>query len=161
MGNRGNAGNKIFLVEPGRAPRQLTTDARDHFSPIWLKGEDALAVLANHGDGMGWWRLDPHTGRERLLFHLTDVQRPAGVQTQVIGPSAGMSISADFTRLAVAYVRDGVPNLWTTTLVAQRPGAAARAAHLRVGRAARSGRGRTTAPGSPTSAAAAATRRSA
>ena len=55
MGNRGNAGNKIFLVEPGRPPRQLTTDARDHFSPFWLRGEKALAVLANHGDGIGWW----------------------------------------------------------------------------------------------------------
>ena len=27
-----------------------------------------------------------------------------------------MAISSDFRRLAVAYVRDGVPNLWTTTL---------------------------------------------
>ena len=72
MGNRGNAGNKIFLVEPGRPPRQLTTDARDHFSPFWLRGENALAVLANHGDGMGWWRLDPATGREQLLFPLND-----------------------------------------------------------------------------------------
>ncbi len=121
MGNRGNAGNKIFLVRPGTSPQQLTTDARDHFSPMWLKNEDALAMLANHGDGMGWWRLDPHTGRERLLFTLTDVPRPAGVQSQVVGPSAGMSISADFTRLAVAFIRDGVPNLWTTTLVGQRP----------------------------------------
>ena len=50
----------------GPGPRQLTTDGRDHFSPQWLKGEDALAMLANHGDGMGWWRLDPPTGRERL-----------------------------------------------------------------------------------------------
>ena len=53
VGNRGNAGNNIFLVEPGRPPRQLTTDARDHYSPFWLQGEDALAVLANHGDGIG------------------------------------------------------------------------------------------------------------
>jgi Tol biopolymer transport system component/DNA-binding winged helix-turn-helix (wHTH) protein len=121
MGNRGNAGNKIFLVDPGRSPRQLTTDARDHFSPMWLKGEDALAVLSNHGDGIAWWRLDPHTGRERLLFSLADVQRPAGVQTQVVGPSAGMAISSDFTRLAIAYVRDGVANLWTTTMRGQRP----------------------------------------
>jgi Tol biopolymer transport system component len=88
---------------------------------MWLKGDDALAMLANHGDGMGWWRLDPRTGGERLLFNLTDVARPAGVQSQVIGPSAGMSISADFTRLAVAYVRNGVPNLWTTTLADRRP----------------------------------------
>ena len=116
MGNRGNAGNKIFLVEPGRPPRQLTTDARDHFSPFWLRGENALAVLANHGDGMGWWRLEAGTGREQPLFLLNQIARPPGVQTQVVGPAAGMAISGDFRRLAVAYVRDGVPNLWTTTL---------------------------------------------
>jgi Tol biopolymer transport system component/DNA-binding winged helix-turn-helix (wHTH) protein len=123
MGNRGNAGNKIFLVEPGRPPRQLTTDARDHFSPFWLRGENALAVVANHGDGAGWWRLDPATGREQLLFLLQQIARPAGVQTQVVGPSAGMAISSDFRRLAVAYVRDGVPNLWTTTLGPHGPNA--------------------------------------
>jgi Tol biopolymer transport system component/DNA-binding winged helix-turn-helix (wHTH) protein len=116
MGNRGNAGNKIFLVEPGRPPRQLTTDARDHFSPFWLRGENALAVLANHGDGMGWWRLESGTGREQRLFLLNQIARPPGVQAQVVGPAAGMAISADFRRLAVAYVRDGVPNLWTATL---------------------------------------------
>jgi Tol biopolymer transport system component len=121
VGNRGNAGNKIFLVEPGRNPRQLTTDARDHFSPFWLKGQNALAVLANHGDGIGWWRLDPDTGRERLLFYLKDVVKPAGVQSQVIGPSAGQSISPDFRHLAVAYIRDGVPNLWTTQLGERGP----------------------------------------
>ena len=116
MGNRGNAGNKIYLVDPGRPPRQLTTDARDHFSPFWLRGENALAVLANHGDGVGWWRLDAATGREQLLFPLDRMARPAGVQAQVVGPAAGMAISSDFRRLAVAYARDGVPNLWTTTL---------------------------------------------
>ena len=116
MGNRGNAGNKIFLVEPTRPPRQLTTDARDHFSPFWLRGDNALAVLANHGDVVGWWRLDPATGRERLLFPLDQITRPPDVQAQVVGPAAGMAISADFRRLAIAYVRDGVPNLWTGTL---------------------------------------------
>jgi hypothetical protein len=116
VGNRGNAGNKIFLVEPGRPPRQLTTDARDHFAPFWLRGEHALAVLANHGDGMAWWRLEPDTGREQLLFRTATVARPPGVQTQVAGSTAGMAISSDFRRLAVAYVRDGVPNLWTSML---------------------------------------------
>jgi Tol biopolymer transport system component/DNA-binding winged helix-turn-helix (wHTH) protein len=123
MGNRGNAGNKIFLVEPGQAPRQLTSDARDHFSPFWVRGENALAVLANHGDGIGWWRLDPATGRERLLFPLAAITRPPAVQTQIVGPAAGMAISGDLKRLAVAYVRDGVPNLWTTTLGPHGPAA--------------------------------------
>jgi hypothetical protein len=121
VGNRGNAGNKVFLAQPGGPPRQLTTDARDHFSPFWLRGENALAVLANHGDGLGWWRLEPDTGRERLLFYVADVKRPAGLTSNVIGPSAGMSISADLRHLAVAFIHDGVPNLWTVDLGASGP----------------------------------------
>jgi Tol biopolymer transport system component/DNA-binding winged helix-turn-helix (wHTH) protein len=115
-GNRGNATNQIFVAEPGRPLRQLTTDPRNHFSPIWLTNQDAVAVLADHDDNLGWWLVDPRTGRERLAFNVRDIPRPAGLQAQVIGPSAGMSISRDFTRLAVAYVRDGVPNLWTAEL---------------------------------------------
>jgi Tol biopolymer transport system component/DNA-binding winged helix-turn-helix (wHTH) protein len=121
VGNRGNAGNKVFLVEPGRSPRQLTTDARDHHSPFWVMSEQAIATLANHGDGMGWWLIDPATGRERFAFALADVKRPAGVTSHVIGPSAGMSISPDFTHLAIAYIRDGVPNLWTADLGPRGP----------------------------------------
>jgi Tol biopolymer transport system component/DNA-binding winged helix-turn-helix (wHTH) protein len=121
VGNRGNAGNKIFLVEPGRSPRQLTTDARDHHSPTWITSEHAIAALANHGDGMGWWLIDPATGRERFAFALADVTRPAGVTSHVIGPSAGMSISADFKHLAIAFIRDGIPNLWTADLGPRGP----------------------------------------
>ena len=116
VGNRGGSGNRIFLAEDGRPPRQITTDARDHFGPLWIAGEDALAVVANHGDGLAWYRLDPATGRERLIFPLRAVPRPAGVEAQVIGPSAGQAMSRDLRRLAVAYVREGVANLWTTEL---------------------------------------------
>jgi DNA-binding winged helix-turn-helix (wHTH) protein/Tol biopolymer transport system component len=116
IGNRGNAGSKIFLVEPGRSPRQLTTDGRDHFSPFWITGRGALAVLADHGDGLGWWLVDPETGRERPLFPLAAIPKPPGVQAQIIGPSVGQAVSPDFSRLAVAYVRDGIANLWTAPL---------------------------------------------
>jgi Tol biopolymer transport system component/DNA-binding winged helix-turn-helix (wHTH) protein len=115
-GNRGHATNQIFMVDRDRTIRQLTTDARDHFSPIWLTNQDAVAVLSDHGGNLGWWLVDPQTGRERLAFNVRDIPRPAGLQAQVIGPSAGMSLGRDFTRLAVAYVRDGVPNLWTAEL---------------------------------------------
>ena len=121
VGNRGNAGNKIFLVEPGGSPRQLTTDARDHHSPSWVRSEHAIAALANHGDGMGWWLIDPATGRERFVFALSGVTRPPGVTSQVIGPSAGMAFSSDFTHLAIAFIRDGIPNLWTATLSPKGP----------------------------------------
>jgi Tol biopolymer transport system component/DNA-binding winged helix-turn-helix (wHTH) protein len=121
VGNRGNAGNKIFLVEPGRSPRQLTTDARDHHSPSWVTGMNVIAALADHGDGMGWWLIDPATGRERFGFALADAKRPPGVTSNVIGPAAGMSLSPDFRRLAVAFIRDGVPNLWTADLGPRGP----------------------------------------
>ena len=121
VGNRGNAGNKIFLVEPGRGPRQLTTDARDHHSPTWVTSENAVAALANHGEGMGWWLIDPVTGRERAAFALADIARPPGVTSHVIGPSAGMSISPDFRHLAIAFIRDGIPNLWTADLGPRGP----------------------------------------
>jgi Tol biopolymer transport system component/DNA-binding winged helix-turn-helix (wHTH) protein len=118
-GNRGNATNQIFVAEPGRPLRQLTTDPRDHFSPIWLTNQDAVAVLADHDGTYGWWLVDPRTGRERLALDVPDIQRPAGLQAQVVGPSAGMAISHDFSRFAVAYVRDGVPNLWTADIGAR------------------------------------------
>jgi Tol biopolymer transport system component len=121
VGDRGNAGNNIFLVEPGHAPRQLTTDGRDHFVPFWIQGENALAVFANHGDGPGWWRLDPVTGREDLIFRARDLPTPAGVQPLAVGAVMSTSISSNLRRVAVAYVRDGVPNLWLGSLEARRP----------------------------------------
>ena len=119
VGNRGNAGNNIYLVDPGKPPRQLTTDARDHYVPFWIQGADALAVYSDHGDGPAWWRLDPATGREELLFRASDIPRPAGVQSQVMGAAMGTTISADLRHVAVAYIRDGVPNLWTGGLDAR------------------------------------------
>jgi Tol biopolymer transport system component/DNA-binding winged helix-turn-helix (wHTH) protein len=116
MGNRGNAGNRIFLVVPGGPPRQITTDATNHFSPAWIDGQDALAVLANHGDGLAWWRLDPHTGQEQRLFAVADVRAPAGAESFVIGPSGGMALSPDLRRVAIAYIHRGVPNLWVAGL---------------------------------------------
>jgi DNA-binding winged helix-turn-helix (wHTH) protein/Tol biopolymer transport system component len=121
IGNRGNAGAKIFVVAPDGTPRQVTTDARDHFSPFWVRGTGGLAVLSDHGDGLAWWLVDPDTGRERPLFPLSAVPRPDGVQTRITGPSAGQAISADFSRLAVALVRDGVPNIWTAPLALHGP----------------------------------------
>jgi Tol biopolymer transport system component len=61
------------------------------------------------------------TGREELLFRTRDVARPAGVEGLVMGMAMGTAISTNLRRLAVAYVRDGVPNLWTGGLSARRP----------------------------------------
>jgi Tol biopolymer transport system component/DNA-binding winged helix-turn-helix (wHTH) protein len=121
VGNRGNADSNIFLLVPGALPRQLTTDGHDHYVPFWIQGEDAIAVFTNHGDGPGWWRLDPRTGREELLFHARDLARPADAQALVMGAAMGTAISSNLRRLAVAYMRDGVPNLWTGSLTARRP----------------------------------------
>jgi Tol biopolymer transport system component len=57
----------------------------------------------------------------RRAFALADVPRPRGVTSHVIGPSAGMSISPDFRHIAIAFIRDGVPNLWAAALGPKGP----------------------------------------
>ncbi|HUR32477.1 MAG TPA: hypothetical protein VM032_01690 [Vicinamibacterales bacterium] len=121
IGNRGNGRNDIFLVVPGSEPRQLTADGRDHGAPFWLAGDRAIAVIADHGDGPAFWALDPDNGQERLLFTVASIPQPPGVQSQVRGPSAGLALTRDLAGVAAAFIRDGVPNVWTMALGARGP----------------------------------------
>jgi len=121
IGSLGRQGNQIYLVLPNEPPRQLTTDAPDHGGAMWLDGDRGLAVISDHGDGPAYWRLDPDTGHERLLFRLSDLHQPPGIQSQIRGPGGGLALTRDLSRLAVAYIHDGVPNIWTMMLEAGRP----------------------------------------
>jgi Tol biopolymer transport system component/DNA-binding winged helix-turn-helix (wHTH) protein len=116
IGYHSKGGGQIYLIGADGSSQQVTTDRGDHGGPLWIAGRDPLAILANHGDGPGYWRLDPETGHERLLFPLSALPAPPGVQSQIRGPSAGVWLTTDLSKLAVAYVRDGVPNLWTIAL---------------------------------------------
>ena len=90
MGNRGNAGNKIFLVEPGARAAPADDRRARPLQPDLAAGRGRRSRCSpTTATAWRWWRLDPHTGRERLLFHADRVARPAGVQAQVIGPVGG------------------------------------------------------------------------
>jgi Tol biopolymer transport system component/DNA-binding winged helix-turn-helix (wHTH) protein len=116
IGYHSKGGGQIYVIGPDGSARQVTTDRGDHGGPVWLADGKTLAILADHGDGPGYWRLDPETGHEQRLFRLSALPVPPNVQSQIRGPNAGVWLTADLSRLAVAYVRDGVPNLWTLAL---------------------------------------------
>jgi Tol biopolymer transport system component len=116
IGYHSKGGGQIYVIGADGRSRQVTTDRGDHGGPLWLADGKTLAILADHGDGYGYWTLDPDTGREQLLFRLSALPVPPNVQSQIRGPNAGVWLTADLSRLAVAYIRDGVPNLWTIAL---------------------------------------------
>lgn len=121
LGNRGNAVNQIFLAADDGAPRQLTTDAAEHGGPFWLEGDREIAVVADHGDGPAYWALDPDTGHERALLRLADLKPPPDVDAQVKGPAAGLAFTHDASHLAVAYLQQNVPNIWTIAVSKHGP----------------------------------------
>jgi Tol biopolymer transport system component len=112
----------IFLLAPGPALRQLTTDPPNHGGPQWTPGEREIAFVTDHGKGPGYWAVDPETGRERPLFLLAELPRPPGKsQASSAAPSTNIAFSRDFTRLVMAIVQNGTPNLWVASLRGMRP----------------------------------------
>jgi Tol biopolymer transport system component len=82
-----------------------------------LPGDREIALVADHGEGPAFWAVDPETGRERLLFTLAELPRPPGPsQPSTASPAANIAIARDFTRVAMAIVRDGRPNIWIAGL---------------------------------------------
>jgi Tol biopolymer transport system component/DNA-binding winged helix-turn-helix (wHTH) protein len=122
VGSRQGANTALFLLLPDGRLRQLTTDPANHSGPQWMPGEREIAFVTDHQDGPGFWAIDPETGRERLLFRRTDFPRPPpGSQASTAAPATNVAFTRDFTRLALAVVRDGAPNLWVTSLRNLRP----------------------------------------
>jgi Tol biopolymer transport system component/DNA-binding winged helix-turn-helix (wHTH) protein len=116
IGYHSKGGGQIYVIDRDGHSQQVTTDRGDHGGPLWMADGKTLAILANHGDGAGYWTLDPETGHERLLFRLSALPVPPNVQSQMRGPNAGVWLTSDLSKAAVAYVRDGIPNLWTIAL---------------------------------------------
>ena len=91
------------------------TDARESHSAPSAESGNALAVLATTAT-VGLGGSSRHRSRAAVV---PAGERPhaSGVQTQVVGRRGGDGPSAATCGvLAVAYVRDGVPNCWTATL---------------------------------------------
>jgi Tol biopolymer transport system component len=122
VGSRSGSNTSLFLLAPRAPLRQLTTDPPHHGGPLWMPGEREIAFVTNHGEGPGFWAVDPETGRERMLFLLAELpQPPAGSRDSTAAPFLNIAIARDFTRLAMAVVRDGAPNLWVASLRESRP----------------------------------------
>lgn len=119
-GSRHGSGANLFLLE-GAAPRQITTDSSSHSGPHWTPGGRDIAFVVDHGEGPGFWVVDPETGRERLLFPLSALHPPASTQPSPAAPAANIAIAPDFTRLAMSIVKDGTPNIWVAPLRDSRP----------------------------------------
>ncbi len=117
VGLRPGSHTGLYLLLPDGGVRQLTTDPPNHGGPVWMPGEKEIAFVTNHGDGVGFWALDPETARERKLFLLSSLPRPPGQShPSTAAPSTGISFSRDFRRLAMAIVQDGTSNVWIAGL---------------------------------------------
>jgi Tol biopolymer transport system component len=121
VGSRHGVGAAIYTLAPDGAPVQLTADAASHTGPQWMPGERELAMVADHGQGPGFWAADTTTRRERMLFALDALSLPAGGCLSPAAPAANIAIAPDFSRLAMSIVKDGVPNLWLAPLRDARP----------------------------------------
>jgi Tol biopolymer transport system component/DNA-binding winged helix-turn-helix (wHTH) protein len=121
VGSKPGASGSLFMLAGNGTLRQLTTDESDHVGPQWLPGEREIAFVSNHREGAGFWALEPDTGRERLLFRFSDLPRPADNQPTTAAPEANLAFTKDFSRLVMAVVQDGIPNLWVGGMQEQRP----------------------------------------
>lgn len=122
VGSRHGDDASLFLLSRNGSLRQLTTDETSHGGPQWMPGEREIAFVSDHSQGRGFWALDPESGRERLLFRYADLPRaPDNSQASTASPSTNIAFSKDFSRLVMAVVRDGTPNLWVGTMQDMRP----------------------------------------
>jgi Tol biopolymer transport system component len=122
VGNRRGASGSLFLLARNGSLRQVTTDESHHTGPQWMPGEREIAFVSDHREGAGFWALDPESGRERLLFRHSDLPRPPGnSQPSTASPEANIAFTKDFSRLAMAFITDGIPNLWVGAMQDVRP----------------------------------------
>ena len=78
--------------------------------------------MTDHGQGPGFWAVQPDTGRERLLFPLSSIPKaPGRTQPTTAAPSTGISFTRDFSRMAIAVVQNGAPNVWVARLQDFKP----------------------------------------
>ena len=122
IGSRHGDDASLFLLPPGGSLRQVTTDEASHGAPQWMPGEREVAFVSDHAGGSGFWALDLDSGRERLLFRYDELPRaPDDAQASTASPGVNIAFTRDFSRLVMAVVRDGTPNLWVGMMQDMRP----------------------------------------
>jgi Tol biopolymer transport system component len=81
-----------------------------------------MAFVSNHAGGSGFWAIDVDSGRERLLFRYDELPAaPDDTQASTASPGVNIAFTRDFSRLVMAVVRNGTPNLWVGSMLDMRP----------------------------------------
>lgn len=122
VGERAGSNVQLFLLAPPAPMRQITVDRANHGGGQWLPGEREIAYVTDLPEGPGFAAIAPDDGRTRSLFLLSDLPHPPGPsQPSTAAPGTNHVFSPDFSRLAMAIVQDGRPNIWLAGLQHQHP----------------------------------------
>jgi Tol biopolymer transport system component/DNA-binding winged helix-turn-helix (wHTH) protein len=122
IGSRQGADGSLLLLPPDGTLHQVTTDESNHSGPQWMPGEREVAFVSNHAGGSGFWAIDVDSGRERLLFRYDELPAaPDDTQASTASPGVNIAFTRDFSRLVMAVVRNGTPNLWVGSMLDMRP----------------------------------------
>jgi Tol biopolymer transport system component len=102
--------------------RQLTVDRANHGFAQWMPGDREIAHFTELPEGPGFAAIDTENGRMRSLFLLSDLPHPPGrSQASTASPGSNVAFSPEFSRVAMAIVQDGRPNIWVAGLRHERP----------------------------------------
>lgn len=111
---------QISLTQADGSSRQLTVDEGEHVAPVWVEPLGAAVYFATHARQTTLNALDIETGRERVLFAMSDVPVPPGGRLSAVAYS-NVAPSPSFEMLAVTIVTYDVPNIWVVDLKNGRP----------------------------------------
>jgi Tol biopolymer transport system component/DNA-binding winged helix-turn-helix (wHTH) protein len=121
-GERAGANIDLFLLAPPAPMRQLTVDKVNHGYAQWMPGTREIAHFTELPEGPGFAAIDTESGETRPLFPLSQLPHPPGPsQASTASPGSNVTFSPDFSRVAMAIVQDGKPNVWLAGLRHQRP----------------------------------------
>lgn len=104
--------------------RQVTVDEGEHLIPFWLDGYREVAYFATHAGVAAYHALDVSSGRERRLFTVAELPRPAGTKVHPL-PNLNILPDAALSSVVMTLMRDNVPNLWVVQLHDGRPAGSA------------------------------------
>ena len=122
VGERAGANVDLFLLAPPEPMRQLTVDRANHGFAQWMPGDREIAHFTELPEGPGFAAIDTENGRMRSLFLLSDLPHPPGrSQASTASPGSNVAFSPEFSRVAMAIVQDGRPNIWVAGLRHERP----------------------------------------
>jgi Tol biopolymer transport system component len=114
-GSRTGAASILYVLDPGRGLRPVTVDDHPHANPQWLPDEREVAFLTD-APAAAFGAVDVETGRERVLFPLSALPLPTGLELFNASLPNNVVAAPDFSRLAMTLLKGGVPNVWVAEI---------------------------------------------